>query len=198
MHELFSIRSELFIDLLQTFSDFDNVYSRRPFDASVVSFLGIARPWPLTAPPELAHLQVESSPGSQLVVASSPKSFNLPEDTDLQRLALFEAFWRTLISDKFSTRHDNMFSCFSRPAIPGRASRNVWLLYQLWRDRTFSLPGLDLRDDFHNKAFSIAAKGACMNRRFMITEEGYMGLAPAAARVGDSIALLEVSSDPTL
>lgn len=37
-----------------------------------------------------------------------------------------------------------------------------------------------------------------MNRRFMITEEGYMGLAPAAARVGDSIALLEVSSDPTL
>lgn len=172
--------------------DIDNVYSRRPFDASPVSSLGILQHRHFT---DIPYMQDETSADS---VASILQSFSLPEDTDPQRLPLLEAFWRTLIADKFQNRQDNIFSRFTRPDMPGRASRNVWLLYQLWRDRAFSLPGLNLIDGFHDKAFSIAARGACMNRRFMITEGGYIGLAPAAANVGDSIALLEVSSDATL
>lgn len=166
--------------------DIDNVYSRKPFDASPLSLRGIAQRSEST---DIAELLGDTSPR---MVISSPQILSLPEDTDPQRLALLDAFWRTLICDKFFYRQENMFSGFTRPDMPGRAGRNVWLLYQLWRDHDFSLPGLDLRDGFHEKAFSRAAKGACMNRRYMITENGYMGLAPAAASVGDSIALLEV------
>lgn len=80
--------------------------------------------------------------------------FDLPKDTDPQRLALIEAFWRTLISDKFPKMDDYRCFLFTRADRPGRASRNIWYLHQLWHDSSFLIPDSIQRDHLLDNTFS--------------------------------------------
>ena len=125
------------------------------------------------------------------------EDFKLPE-LPLRRLALIEAYWRTLIADRVphSWSSDWRQKTFDRMTQPGRAGRNVWRLYTNWREGVHVGDKWTFLDPWQDMAYPSLVTGASFGRRFMITERGFMGLAPAPASVGDVICLAEGSQTP--
>ena len=140
------------------------------------------------------HLDDSGATYQSAVFVEDFKLSELP----LQRLALIEAYWRTLIADKvpYSWSSDWRQKPFDGKTDSGRAGRNVWRLYTNWREGVHKHDEWTFFDPWQDMAFAALVKGASFGRRFMITERGFMGLAPAPASVGDMVCVVEGSQTP--
>ena len=108
---------------------------------------------------------------------SALQTFSLPSNIEPERLALIEAYWRTLIGDRWE--NDPRIPIESVPR--HRADRSVWRYWADWHD------GVRQPDVRGLKLFRTSIVAVAMNRRFVLTENNYMGLAPKMAEVGDRI-----------
>ena len=104
------------------------------------------------------------------------QTFSLPSNIEPEQLALIEAYWRTLIGDRWDV--DPHIPTESVPRY--RADRSIWRYWADWHD------GIRQPDNgflmFRTRLSALAT-----NRRFMLTENNYMGLAPELTKVGDRI-----------
>jgi hypothetical protein len=196
----------------------DNQYSKHPTDTSDIEYMTYATGILPDAGAEgivqalNKHRVTESDPsepGNPLEVPTSPETttfeigvaetFKLPR-LDPRKLAVLEAFWRTLIADQWvkgGRRELYLPKTGEKSTQPGRADRAIWIQYSTWKDGVSQQQHRNVFvDPFFKLQFPIALLGGADGRRFMITEKGYMGLAPAGAREGDTIALVEGSQTP--
>ena len=123
--------------------------------------------------------------------------FEIPFKNEPRHLALTEAYWRTLIGDQWPSIAG--LSIFHREKAPeGRANRGVWRYWVDWRygREESKVDEGKKQHPTEIDLFQSRAAAICINRRFMITDKGYMGLAPLSAQVGDEICIFRGGQTP--
>ncbi|KAE9362593.1 HET-domain-containing protein [Stipitochalara longipes BDJ] len=124
----------------------------------------------------------------------------LPEQEYRTGGTLENAFWRTICSDVVSHQLHHNWPERVPVWIPSRAEDTDYRAYKSWwqvldtikgnykRTRTDFIDPISVNSDVLVFDNSVFASTCC--RRFIISEKGYMGLAPAMAEPGDRIAVL--------
>jgi hypothetical protein len=117
----------------------------------------------------------------------------LPSQDYISSGTLDNAFWRTLCTD-LSLISDRTNE---RTKENRRAVYDLWWQLQLKIDTYDSEAGTATKLDIHPlnlskevHEFNCSVMNGICNRRFFISEKGYIGLAPATAAPGDKIAIL--------
>ena len=99
----------------------------------------------------------------------------------------FDAFWRTIITDM------NSFSQKADPDVEGAQFRSWMALPSTAFEPEDLIAGSNVQE---NLTFVASFQQATRNRRFFVTEQGYMGLGPRLMRPGDVVCVLLGSGVP--
>ena len=121
----------------------------------------------------------------------TPLHFRFPT-TNLERVALLEAFARTLICNRslepWSKQGDSVHY---------GSNLDTLAFYNRWRNgKVYEARNATLGDIHLEHLYILRAASICQGRRLIITETGYMGLAPADTSIGDTICVIEGSQTP--
>ena len=99
----------------------------------------------------------------------------------------FDAFWRTIITDM------NSFSQKADPDVEGAQFRSWMALPSTAFEPEDLVAGSNVQE---NLSFVASFQQATRNRRFLVTEQGQMGLGPRLMRPGDLVCVLLGSGVP--
>lgn len=160
--------------MMQGMSLENNRYSSKSFDTSPINYL---------AHPDVTSFLPGYPVDMNISNTATVGTFNLPQDVPPQKLALIEAYWRTLIADQVVFPNGDISMPRKNGVRSGRADRSFWRYWGTWHDGLKPEPGI-AHDWKLEQAFPIQTLSACLHRKFMVTETGYMGLAPIHAKVG--------------
>lgn len=138
----------------------NNQYSSKPFDTSDFECLVPMNDFS-SLPPGLSERMTSAN-------TAEVKTLKRPEGIGTAKLALIEAYWRTLIADQVVFGKGSMRMLPADSVKPGRAARSFWRYWSHWHDPPTE-PSHDWRVEI---GFRMQALGPCVHRKFMVTETG--------------------------